>query len=124
MPSQLDVQIGALHLVDKVDWDLSSSLTPELFASVLCRDLSLSSAAAPLICHAIHEELIRIKRHLVQMGIIPLQEPQEGKPQRGAKPLEGAWRDFYDHAAFGPRVQVLTLDQMDKRDEERERALR
>jgi chromatin structure-remodeling complex subunit SFH1 len=120
---QLDVQIGALRLTDKIDWDLSSSLTPELFAIVLCRDLSLSSAAAPLIAHAVHEEILRIKRHLIQMGVVPLAEGTLAKV-RGSSALEGSWRDWYETSSYGPQVQVLTLDEMDKRDEEREREIR
>lgn len=90
---------------------------------MLCRDLSLSSAAAPLISHAVHEELLRIKRHLVQMGVVPLPEDASARA-RGSKPLEGIWRDWYDTNSYGPKVQVLTLDEMDKRDEERERELK
>lgn len=90
---------------------------------VLCRDLSLSSAARPLIAHAVHEELLRIKRHLIQMGVVPLPEDATARA-RGSKALEGTWRDWHDTSSFGPRVQVLTLDEMDKRDEEREREMR
>lgn len=119
---QLDVQIGTLRLQDKLEWDLSSSLTPELFAASLCRDLSLSSNAAPLIAHALHEELIRLKRSCLEIGL--LNENDTNKGRRGAKMLEGVWRDWNEAQNFGPKVERLTLDELDKVEQERERANR
>lgn len=122
LPSQLDVQIGTLHLTDRIEWDLSSSLTPELFASVLVRDLSLSSSAAPLIAHALHEELMRVKKNCLEMGLLFADE--QTLKRRGARPLEGAWREWNETLGFGPRVEVLSLDEMDRVEAERERAQR
>jgi hypothetical protein len=122
-PFQLDVQIGTLHLVDRVEWDLSSSLTPELFASVLVRDLSLSSSAAPLIAHALHEELFRLKKNCLEMGLVG-QDDDSAARRRGARPLEGVWREWNETLSFGPRVEVLSLDEMDRVEADRERAIR
>lgn len=119
---QLDVQIGTLHLTDRIEWDLSSSLTPELFASVLVRDLSLSSNAAPLIAHALHEELMRIKKSCLEMGLLGADD--QTLKRRGVRPLEGAWREWNETLGFGPRVEVLSLDEMDRVEAERERANR
>lgn len=44
--------------------------------------------------------------------------------RRAARPLEGAWREWSDTLSYGPRVQVLSLDEMDKVEAERERAAR
>jgi len=66
----IDVQIANQHLVDTVEWDLLSTLTPEAFANSLCSDLGLSGESSPLIAHAIYEELLRHKRDAVEWGII------------------------------------------------------
>ncbi|KZT44432.1 SNF5-domain-containing protein [Sistotremastrum suecicum HHB10207 ss-3] len=66
----IDVQIGTRHLMDTIEWDLSSSLTPENFALTLCADLGLTGEAAPLVAHAVHEELLKHKRDAVEWGII------------------------------------------------------
>ncbi|KAI5474587.1 chromatin structure-remodeling complex subunit SFH1 [Pseudohyphozyma bogoriensis] len=117
----LDVQIGTLHLQDRIEWDLSSPLTPELFALTLCRDLSLSSSALPLITHAIQSELFRHKKNCLEMGLVG---GDQGKGKKGAKMLEGVWRDWNDGLNFGPRVEVLSLDEMDRVEADRERAIR
>lgn len=126
-PAQLDVQIGTLHLLDRVEWDLSSPLTPELFALTLVRDLSLSSSASPLIAHALHEELFRQKKLCLEMGLVgedaSVAESVAGR-KRGAKQLEGVWRDWPETMSFGPRVEVLSLDEMDRVEADRERAIR
>ena len=121
-PSQLDVQIGTLHLTDRFDWDLSSSLTPELFAMTLARDLSLSSNAAPLIATAVHEELFRIKRSFYELGLLTADETLRAR--RGPKPLEGAWREWNEANNYGPEVKRMTLDELDRVEHERERAAR
>lgn len=121
-PPQLDVQIGTLHLTDKLEWDLSSSLTPELFAATLVRDLSLSSSAAPLIAHALHEELLRLKRSCLELGLLSADDATRNR--RGAKALEGVWREWNDADKFGPKVERLSLDELDRVEADRERAAR
>ncbi|GAA5850750.1 hypothetical protein JCM5353_000220 [Sporobolomyces roseus] len=118
----LDVQIGTLHLRDRIEWDLTSSLTPELFASTLVRDLSLPSSAAPVISHALHEELYRLKKSCLEMGLIGADDWQLRR--KGSKPLEGIWREWTEAQSFGPLVSRLTLDELDKVEAERERASR
>ncbi|GAA5868176.1 hypothetical protein JCM3774_000589 [Rhodotorula dairenensis] len=118
----LDVQIGTLHLTDRFDWDLSSSLTPELFAATLARDLSLSSNAAPLIAAAVHAELFRIKRSFYELGLLTADEALRAR--RGPKPLEGAWREWNEANNYGPEVKRMTLDELDRVEHERERAAR
>ncbi|KAK4705948.1 chromatin structure-remodeling complex subunit SFH1, partial [Phenoliferia sp. Uapishka_3] len=122
----LDVQIGTLHLLDRVEWDLSSPLTPELFALTLVRDLSLSSSAAPLIAHALHEELFRQKKLCLEMGLVGEDTSVAEVPgkKRGAKQLEGVWRDWPETMSFGPRVEFLSLDEMDRVELDREREKR
>jgi len=64
------VQIATQHLLDHIEWDLLSPLTPEAFARTLCADLGLSGESAPLIAHAVHEELLRHKRDAIEWGVI------------------------------------------------------
>lgn len=79
--TQIDVQIATHHLLDHIEWDLLSPLTPEVFFQKLCTELSLSGEAIPLIAHAIHEELIKHKKDAIEWGVlgfdheIPAEEP-------------------------------------------------
>src|SRR5208283_862425 len=57
-------------LLDHIEWDLLSPLTPEAFAQKLCTEVGLSGEAVPLIAHAIHEELIKHKKDAVEWGVI------------------------------------------------------
>jgi len=66
----IDVQIATHHLIDHIEWDLHSQLTPEEFAIKLCADLGLSGEAPPLVAHAIHEELIKHKRDAIEWGVV------------------------------------------------------
>lgn len=115
-----------IHLVDRIEWDLSSSLTPELFSTVLVRDLGLSSSAAPLIAHAVHAEILRNKRNCLEMGLVgDTTESLTNKKHRGgARPLEGIWRDWNDAFSFGPRLEVLSLEVIAAQEIERDRARR
>ncbi|KAG7088096.1 hypothetical protein E1B28_012122 [Marasmius oreades] len=66
----IDVQIATYHLLDHIEWDLLSPLTPEAFATTLCQELGLSGEAIPLVAHAVHEELIKHKKDAVEWGVI------------------------------------------------------
>ncbi|KAF9262936.1 SNF5-domain-containing protein [Marasmius fiardii PR-910] len=66
----IDVQIATYHLLDHIEWDLLSPLTPESFAITLCQELGLSGEAIPLVAHAVHEELIKHKKDAVEWGVI------------------------------------------------------
>lgn len=120
---QLDVQIGTLHLTDRLEWDLSSSLTPELFAATTVRDLSLDTNAAPIIAAALHDELFRLKRSCIEMGLIGIDDATMAR-RRGPKTLEGVWREWNDAMTYGPRVERLSLDELDRVEQDRERAIR
>lgn len=87
---QIDVQIATQHLLDHIEWDLLSPLTPEAFASTLCSDLGLSGESAPLIAHAVHEEILRHKRDAIEWSVIgagdvvavdPEEEKDKDKPR-------------------------------------------
>ena len=154
---QIDVQVATYHLVDHIEWDLFSPLTPETFAITLCADLGLAGEAVPLIAHAIHEELIKHKRDAIEWGVIgsstdaveytnPADKekmrdksglsllkdktglglglgrtPKEG---RGPRTLKSVWKDWLEAAEYRTRFEVLSAEEVERREVERERATR
>jgi hypothetical protein len=142
------------HLLDHIEWDLRSGLTPEEFTHQLCLDLGLAGEAEPLIAHAIHEELMRHKKDAIEWGVIggfPTEQaastedgakdkfglglmkdktglglgwgrtPKEG---RGPRILRSVWRDWAEAEEFKTRWEMLSQEEVDRREIERERASR
>lgn len=119
------MQMDQLHLTDRVEWDLASPLTPELFASQYILDLGLPLSSAPLIAHAVHEEVLRCKRECFEHGLIGSNTAQqrdvEGIIRRGPRKLEGVWREWTEANNFGPRVEELSVEEIEAAEAERER---
>ncbi|OAX44342.1 SNF5-domain-containing protein [Rhizopogon vinicolor AM-OR11-026] len=131
----IDVQIAAYHLLDHIEWDLLSPLTPEAFASQLCTELGLSGEALPLIAHAIHEELIKHKKDAIEWGVIGGDKEAEGMKDKtglgmgwgrtkGPKILHSVWREWTEAEEFRTRFEVLTAEEVERREIEKERASR
>lgn len=152
------MQIATHHLLDHIEWDLLSPLTPEEFSVKLCTELGLAGEAAPLISHAIHEELVKHKRDAIEWGVIggdtrevaadegtpAAERPRDKSGQsllkdktglglawgrapkdgRGPKPLRSVWRDWAEAEEFRTRFEVLTAEEVERRELERERASR
>lgn len=152
---QIDVQIANHHLLDHIEWDLFSPLSPEAFASKVALELGLTGEAIPLIAHAVHEELMKHKKDAVEWGVIGGERdaddggagdartgrdrsgfglvkdktglgswgraPRDG---RGPKTLKSVWRDWADAEDFRTRFEVLTAEEVERREMERERASR
>ncbi|KAJ4489272.1 hypothetical protein C8J55DRAFT_295726 [Lentinula edodes] len=155
----LDVQISTHHLTDHIEWDLLSPLTPEAFSLQLCADLGLSGEAIPLIAHAVHKELCRHRRDVVDWGVLGAPPPLNsnsnfnsgiggggvgdsegpikdrtglglgslGRPSRERdgrypKPLRSAWRDWAEAEEYATRWEVLSPEEVERREVERERA--
>lgn len=124
---QLDVQIDTHHLLDHLEWDLSSTVQPEEFAQTLCNDLGLSGEAIPLVSHAIREEILKHKKDAVEWGVVgggPLDYSFGRGSQRGPRRLKGVWRDWMEVKDYGPRIDELTSEELEKREMEKERASR
>lgn len=85
---QVDVQIATQHLLDHIEWDLLSPLTPEQFARTLCIDLGLSGESVPLIAHAVHEEILRHKRDAIEWGVIHAGDTTAGDEEEKDKPRD------------------------------------
>ncbi|KAF7299753.1 SWI/SNF chromatin remodeling complex [Mycena chlorophos] len=131
----IDVQIGNHHLVDHIEWDLLSPLTPEAFATTLCRDLGLAGEAVPLVSHAVHEEILKHKKDCVEWGLVDgagyglrdktgLGLGSVGRARGGPKVLESVWRDWQEADELRTRFEVLTAEEVERREVERERASR
>jgi hypothetical protein len=146
---EIDVQVGTHHLQDHIEWDLLSPLTPEAFARGLCADLGLAGEAGPLIAHAVHEELLKHKRDAVEWGVLGgapgafdegsgtlsvLKDktglglgwgkaPKDGRG-RGPKTLRSVWRDWQEAEEFATRFELLSQEEVERREMERERATR
>ncbi|KAJ4469535.1 hypothetical protein J3R30DRAFT_3550710 [Lentinula aciculospora] len=140
----IDVQIATYHLTDHIEWDLLSPLTPEAFSFQLCADLGLTGEAVPLIAHAVHEELCRHRRDVVEWGVISsfnasggeeasvkdrtglglgsLGRPSRERDGRYPKPLRSAWRDWVEAEEYGTRWEELSPEEVERREIERERA--
>ncbi|KAG6828558.1 hypothetical protein H0H87_001592 [Tephrocybe sp. NHM501043] len=146
----IDVQIANHHLLDHIEWDLLSPLTPESFARTLCTDLGLGGEAIPLVAHAIHEELLKHKKDAVEWGVVDLHHhpvsssdpnattsvlpkdktglglgwgraPKEG---RGPRVLRSVWRDWVEAEEFRTVFEVMSAEEVERREVERERASR
>ncbi|KAG6917060.1 hypothetical protein DXG01_004032 [Tephrocybe rancida] len=142
----IDVQIANHHLMDHIEWDLLSPLTPEAFARTLSADLGLGGEAVPLIAHAIHEELLKHKKDAVEWGVVDLHHhpvagdsgaalpkdktglgfgwgraPKEG---RGPRVLRSVWRDWAEAEEFRTVFEVMSAEEVERREVERERASR
>lgn len=151
---QIDVQVDNHHLLDHIEWDLRSGLTPEEFTHQLCLDLGLAGEAQPLIAHAVHEELMKHRKDAIEWGVIggfPTEQtttaedgtkdksglgllkdktglglgwgrtPKEG---RGPRILRSVWRDWAEAEEFKTRWEMLSQEEVERREIERERASR
>ncbi|KAH9816580.1 hypothetical protein DFH28DRAFT_927333 [Melampsora americana] len=139
----LDVQIQTLHLVDRIEWDLASSLTPELFTKQYISDLNLPTSSLPIISHCLHSELLKHKKECISIGLIsdrsdsqrawstqpikfesdPLLRERFGS-QKGCKRLEGVWREWNECNLFGPKFENVHGEDLEWIEIEKERLMR
>ncbi|KAI5119057.1 hypothetical protein M0805_005923 [Coniferiporia weirii] len=153
----IDVQIATYHLLDHIEWDLLSPLTPEAFSQQLCADIGLTGEAAPLIAHALHEEILKHKKDAIEWGVIggdvttsrDVMDDSEKREKgvlkdktglglgpgswgraprdglgRGPRALKSVWKDWNDSEEYATRFEVLTTEEVERREVERERASR
>ncbi|CAD6891773.1 unnamed protein product [Tilletia laevis] len=102
------VQILRSTVKDRFEWDLCSNLTPEAFTAQLCADLGLSGEASTIISHAIREQLLihrRAANELVRANELE---------SRGARALEDIWRDLEQAREFGPLMEPLAEEELEK----------
>ncbi|CAE6523869.1 unnamed protein product [Rhizoctonia solani] len=128
----LDLQISTHHLHDHIEWDLSSPLTPEHFARVLCADTGLAGEAVPLVACALREALLKHTKDALEAGLIgpgahdgrldPLGATT--RKEVGSETLRSILRDWQDAEEYFPRLELLSAEELERRAMERERAIR
>ncbi|KAJ3104543.1 Chromatin structure remodeling complex protein sfh1 [Physocladia obscura] len=131
----LDILFNQYHLIDRFEWDLSSPLTPEDFALQLSKDLGLGSEFPPLVSHAIHEQIAKVKTVVAAVGaagpnISPIEDVDEANLILGmlrettTKPLEVGLRTYareHEVEEWGPIVEEMSREAIDKYVAEREK---
>lgn len=129
-PAQLDLQIYTYNLRDRIEWDLGSSeLTPEEFTTHYCAELGLTGEAHSIISHAIHEELLKHKKDALELGLLGpgagADHAGEAKNRReGPRKMRGVWREWNEREDFGPSLVVMSMDEIERKEQERIRAAR
>lgn len=107
---------------DNFQWNLNdSSLTPEAFAEIVTADLGLMRDFIPLIAHSLHESLLRVKKEWIEGHLN--QESVHNDAAFGY--LAGIRLDIDELGAnWCPRVEILTQEEIQRREIEKERNMR
>lgn len=118
----LNIHLRNSLFTDKFEWDLSSSsLAPEVFAKQTCADLALSGEFRPAISHAIYEATMKSKKEILETpSILSTHVPNDA-----AFDARAGWRvdnDFCED--WAPRIEVLSREEIEKREGDRDRELR
>lgn len=122
----LNVNLQNRLYSDRFEWSL---LHPpglaEQFARQTCADLGLAGEWVSSISHAIYEAVLRLKKEVCENGGLLL-GPYEMLDNDAALGTEAGWR--YDAETLGeawePKVEVLSKEEIEKREGDRERQLR
>ncbi|PRT54467.1 Chromatin structure-remodeling complex subunit SFH1 [Wickerhamiella sorbophila] len=116
----LSVNLDKQLYEDKFEWDLDSAVTPEEFARTVVADLAISGEFYPAIAHALHEAILRMKREFIE-GHAPVDSDNQAAFNQSA-----GWR--MDQEGLGedwvPTIEVLTQEEIERREVERERMIR
>jgi len=107
---------------DKFEWDLANTtLSPEHFAKVICADLGLPNEFGPSIAAGIYEFSLQRKKDLYDAGL-----PELDNSAARHDGTDAGWR--LDQETLGlewePRVELLSRDEIEKREIDREREIR
>lgn len=107
---------------DNFQWNLNDkSMSPEMFAETIVQDLGLAREFLPAIAHAHHEYLLKVKKEWLEGHL-----NQEHVPNGAAFGyLSGIRLDIDELGVqWCPKVEVLTQEEIQKREIEKERNLR
>ncbi|THZ21167.1 SNF5-domain-containing protein [Aureobasidium pullulans] len=127
---------------DKFEWSLMHPPGfPEIFAKQTCADLGLSGEWVPAMAHAIYEAVLKLKKDYCEnngslLGVIGSGVDAWGQIDNEAAEVHGdgalaigeaaGWR--FDNEDLGaewqPRVEVLSKEEIEKREGDRERQIR
>ncbi|KAH0087786.1 SNF5-domain-containing protein, partial [Aureobasidium melanogenum] len=127
---------------DKFEWSLMHPAGfPEIFAKQTCADLGLSGEWVPALAHAIYEAVLKLKKEYCEnngslLAVIGSGIDAWGQIDNEAAEVHGdgslaigeaaGWRFDNDDlgAEWQPRVEVLSKDEIEKREGDRERQIR
>jgi SWI/SNF-related matrix-associated actin-dependent regulator of chromatin subfamily B protein 1 len=108
---KLNITIGPHTLVDQFEWEINNPMnSPEEFAQLMARDLSLSGEFATAIAHCIREQSQLFTRSLYIIG-----HPFDGRPVEDAdlvaaflpSPLPSAFRPHQQAKEYAPYLYEL-----------------
>ncbi|KAI9800988.1 MAG: hypothetical protein M1825_003522 [Sarcosagium campestre] len=120
----LDLILGNKHYTDKFEWSL---IHPpgyaEKFARTTCADIGLPGEWVSTICHGIYEAVLKLKKEACESGGLVGGGKIENQTYEGR---EAGWRYDPEHlcAEWGPRVEILSKEEIEKREGDRERQIR
>lgn len=117
---QLSILMDSRLFEDKFEWDMCGDMTPEQFARIVVTDMGIAGEFYPAIAHALHESLLRQKREYFEGHI------SSHPANQAAFGLDAGWRFDQDRRGedWGPTVENLTPEELERREIERERTLR
>ncbi|CAK7231523.1 Chromatin structure remodeling complex protein sfh1 [Sporothrix eucalyptigena] len=127
----LNINLSSRLYTDKFEWSLLHPPgTAEAFARQTCADLGLTGEWVPAMTHAIYESVLRLKKEACESGGIVTADyfaNDAAIPSTGDGIGSGAgWR--YDPDTLGdawePKVEILSKEEIEKREGDRERQLR
>lgn len=125
----LNLNMSSMLYTDKFEWSLLHPVgTAEAFARTTCADLGLTPEWVPAMTHAIYEAVLRLKKEACEAGglVTGWGGVQQELPNDAAAGTEAGWR--YDPDNLGddwePKVELLTKEEMEKREYDRERQVR
>lgn len=115
---KLNIIIGSVTLVDQFEWDINDPLnSPEEFARVMARDLSLSGEFTTAIAHCIREQSQLFTRSLYVIG-----HPFDGRPVEEPdlvtaflpSPLPSVFRPQQQAKDYAPYLYELSDADLDR----------
>jgi chromatin structure-remodeling complex subunit SFH1 len=138
----LSINLQNRLYTDKFEWSLMHPAGfPEIFAKQTCADLGLSGEWVPALTHAIYEAVLKLKKDYCEnngslLGVIGSGVDAWGQIDNEAAEVHGdgalaigeaaGWRFDNDDlgAEWQPHVEVLSKDEIEKREGDRERQIR
>ena len=118
--------------MDLKDSPLLSTGSPESFAKTLCQDMGVGGEFAPLVAHSIREQAYRLQRERLE-AMFEYKASNQGKssssevatpPWLQQPAMVTALRKFDEIELWGPSVEILSQEDLERRSLTQERALR
>ncbi|KAL2107658.1 hypothetical protein VUR80DRAFT_4902 [Thermomyces stellatus] len=121
----ITLNLASTLYTDKFEWSLLHPPgTAEAFAKQTCADLGLAGEWVPALTHAIYEAVLRLKKEACESGGVVGQDMANDAAQGAGE--GGGWRYEPEGLAdeWEPKIEVLTKEEMEKREGDRERQIR